>query len=77
MLEDRALDKISRRDLARIIAYLPQESSFTFDYTVRDVVLMGRFPYMNGVWAYTKKDYQIIREMMLLMEIDGFADRSF
>jgi iron complex transport system ATP-binding protein len=77
ILEERALDKISRRDLARIIAYLPQESSFTFDYTVREVVLMGRFPYIKGVWAYTKKDYQIIREMMILMEIDGFADRSF
>jgi len=77
MLEERAIDKISRRNLARIIAYLPQESSFTFNYTVREVVLMGRFPYINGVWAYTKEDYQIIREMMILMEIDGFVNRSF
>ncbi len=77
MLEERALEKISRRDLARIIAYLPQESSFTFNYTVQEVVLMGRFPYIKGVWAYTKEDYQIIREMMILMGIDGFVNRSF
>ena len=77
MLNDNSLAEISRKELARIIAYLPQESNFTFSYTVHDVVLMGRFPYQKGVRAYDENDLQVVQDMMILMEIDRFAGRHF
>ncbi len=77
MLNDNSLAEISRKELARIIAYLPQESNFTFSYTVHDVVLMGRFPYQKGVRAYDANDLQVVQDMMILMEIDRFAGRHF
>jgi len=76
-LDETSIGDYSRKELARKIAYLPQDSKFTFDYTVREVVIMGRFPYLKGVFTYTAEDIQIVREMMILMEIDQFADRSF
>ena len=63
--------------MAKTIAYLPQESKFAFNYTVKEVVLMGRFPYLQGVWTYSAADYQVVQEMMNLMEIDKFARRQF
>ncbi len=77
MIDGRSLTEITRKELARTIAYLPQESNFAFSFTVRDVVLMGRFPYQKGVRAYTAEDFNVVQEMMILMEIDQFADRHF
>ena len=77
LLEGKSITDYSRRELARKIAYLPQDSKFTFAYTVREVVMMGRFPYLKGMLAYTADDLHIAREMMTLMEIDQFAERSF
>jgi iron complex transport system ATP-binding protein len=77
ILNGKSHAEFSRKELARIIAYLPQESNFAFSYTVHDVVLMGRFPYQRGVRAYDAEDLKVVQEMMVLMEIDRFAERHF
>jgi iron complex transport system ATP-binding protein len=77
LLDGVAISSFSRKELAQKIAYLPQESKFAFSFTVKDVVMMGRFPYLRGVNAYSALDIQIVREMMTLMEIDQFAERNF
>ena len=41
-LEGRPQEEISRRDLARTLAYVPQMHTGVFAYQVLDVVLMGR-----------------------------------
>jgi iron complex transport system ATP-binding protein len=77
LLEGSPISNFSRKELAQKIAYLPQDSKFAFDFTVREVVMMGRFPYLKGVLAYTVADLHIVKEVMTLMEIDQFVDRSF
>ncbi len=77
LLEGKPISDFSRKELAQRIAYLPQDSKFAFSYTVREVVMMGRFPYLRGVLTYTAEDLQIVREMMTLMEIEQFAERRF
>lgn len=77
IIDGREISSITRRELAKTIAYLPQESKFAFDYTVKEVVMMGRFPYLKGVWTYAATDYSIVHEMMNLMEIDRFQARQF
>jgi iron complex transport system ATP-binding protein len=76
-LNEVQISSFSRKELARKIAYLPQESNFAFSFTVRDVVMMGRFPYLRGFLAYSAEDLHIVREMMDLMEIGQFAERNF
>jgi iron complex transport system ATP-binding protein len=77
LLDGKSISDFSRKDLAQKIAYLPQESKFSFAYTVREVVMMGRFPYLKGVFTYSAEDFHIVREMMDLMEINRFAERNF
>lgn len=76
-LDNKSIGDYSRKELAQKIAYLPQDSKFAFDYTVREVVMMGRFPYLKGMLTYTVEDIQIVREMMTLMEIEKFSSRGF
>ncbi len=75
-LEGIRLGAISRKSLAQKIAYLPQESKFTFAYSVLEVVMMGRFPHLAGAWAPAGEDMKITNEVMELLEIDQFRDRN-
>jgi iron complex transport system ATP-binding protein len=68
---------MSRKDLARQVAYLPQEIDLAFAYSVEDVVKMGRFPYLHGIQLYSDQDDQIVNYSMDLLDVLQFRSRSF
>ncbi len=45
-----ALERLSERDLAKRVAYVPQEELPHFGFTVRQVVTMGRMPHNASLW---------------------------
>ena len=45
-LDDRDLSTYPRRMLARRMATVPQETYLAFDYSVLEIVLMGRYPHL-------------------------------
>ena len=47
LLGDRPLAAMTRRELARHIAVVPQETHPAFDYSVTEMVLMGRHPHLG------------------------------
>jgi iron complex transport system ATP-binding protein len=47
LLEGKDLRSIGRRDIARSIAVVHQENDLGFDYTVEEVVSMGRYPHLG------------------------------
>lgn len=81
-LQDRPLDSFSRRDLARIVAYVPQQSSVVFPFTLAEFVLMGRFPHrqaggvLGGFGWETAEDVRAAEQAMDAMEILRLADRA-
>ena len=55
-LSNTNISDISTKEFAKMLAVLPQENNSDFDYTVADVILMGRFPYhdiFNSCLLYT------------------------
>jgi len=73
--DGKNIQEIPVRELARLIAVLPQNLPLTFPFTVLDFVLMGRLPHL-GRWQSTQKsDYEIAREMMQLTEIKDLTNR--
>jgi len=69
------LSAYSRRDLARRIAYVPQDTLWVFPYTVLEVVLMGRSPHVGRSGFENQHDLEIARQMMRLTDIDHLADK--
>ena len=47
LLGDRPLDQLSRREAARQIAVVPQETELAFEYRAIEIVLMGRHPHLG------------------------------
>ena len=67
---------IPRRKLARILAMVPQESVFSFPFTVLQVVLMGRHPHLSGLAFESKSDIRIAMNALARCGASELADRS-
>jgi iron complex transport system ATP-binding protein len=63
------------KDIAKIIAYVPQQSNETFAMSVLDTVLMGRYP-VSG-FVTTKEDVDIATKCLKIMDITDLAMRNF
>lgn len=76
-LEAENLTDVPRRALAQRVSMVPQEHPVIFPYTVLEVVLMGRYPYLKG-WAFeSAEDHRIARSAMERMGVDHLAGRLF
>ena len=65
-------ENLSRAELARSIAYLPQGKNVP-DISADRMVLHGRFPYLNYPRRYREADFQIAREAMRQMGMEELA----
>lgn len=71
--DDDARD-LNFAQLARRVAYVPQEEIPPFRFTVRQVVLMGRMPLSEGFFD-TPADHHAADEAMKEADCDALADR--
>ncbi len=76
ILFNNNLFSLTPKERAKFIGYFPQESFFIFDYTVREVVLMGRNPYINWFSQVSKKDMEIVEKSMELTETISLKDKK-
>jgi iron complex transport system ATP-binding protein len=63
-LDGVELGRLSRTFLARRMAVVPQETRLAFDFTVLEVVLMGRYPHLGPFEIEGPKDIAIAREAL-------------
>ena len=66
---------ISRRQLARIVAYVPQRPQLPPDMTVGDYVLLGRTPHIGYLRVETAADRLICAELIDRLALSPMADR--
>ncbi|RMG78463.1 MAG: heme ABC transporter ATP-binding protein, partial [Chloroflexi bacterium] len=74
-IDGRPLNAWKRRELARIRAVLPQNSSLSFGFTAQEVVLMGRTPHLRG--GERPVDYSIGEQAMQLTATAHLAHRAY
>lgn len=55
---------LSRRKIAKAIAYVPQKSEVSFDYSVREFTVMGRTAYTGIFSTPSKEDYKIVENAL-------------
>ena len=75
LLDGKDIRSIAPAALARIVAYIPQTSQFTFPYSVLDLVLMGRTPHLNRMAKPTSKDYRTCADALESLGLAALADR--
>jgi len=77
LIEGRAIEQLTRRDLARRVAVVPQETHSTFDFSVIDMVLMGRYPHLGTYELEGASDQAIAREALAATGTTALELRRF
>jgi iron complex transport system ATP-binding protein len=72
-----SLGRLSRKQVARRMAVVPQQFNIPFAYTVEEVVLLGRTPFIRGLAGEGRVDRQIVSDALDLTGMSGFKDRYF
>ncbi|WP_327394642.1 ABC transporter ATP-binding protein [Streptomyces phaeochromogenes] len=76
LLDGTDLTSLKLRDSARSIAALTQESQTELDFTVEEVVALGRAPHARGNHPLTARERALCRQSMERLDVTHLADRS-
>jgi len=81
-LYGQSLEVATQNEVARQVAFVPQDNQPTFAFTVAETVLMGRFPHRHrSRWDYgfgwdSHEDWAIAGRAMTTMDVAHLAERS-
>ena len=81
LIGGQPIEQLSRHDLARRVAVVPQGTHSTFDFSVIDMVLMGRYPHLGTFELEGASDQAIARDALAAtgtaaLELRRFATLS-
>jgi iron complex transport system ATP-binding protein len=76
-LDGVPLDGLSRRDLARRVAVVPQDTHVTFDFSAIEIVLMGRYAHLGAFALEGPDDVAIARKALAATGTAALEDRQF
>ena len=76
-LKDSAVGTLPRRALARHIGILLQEESREFWGSVRDYVLLGRYPHARSPFGWSTEDERIAESEIEAMHLGGLGNRPY
>ena len=78
VIDGRPTKSIRQSELARLVAYVPQDHKPPFPYTVFDVVLMGRTPHMGaGMFRVGRRDADKAMAAITRLGIADLANSSY
>jgi iron complex transport system ATP-binding protein len=75
LLDGKPMAQWPTREIARRMAFVPQEEPAVFDFTVRELVLMGRHPHHTRFQGDTAEDYACVARALADADILHLADR--
>lgn len=76
-LEGQDLLRMSSHKAAQHLAVVAQENDANFDFTVQEVVQMGRYPRKRLLETVNQQDTEIVRKMLRKVQMEERIDRSF
>ncbi|WP_405743716.1 ABC transporter ATP-binding protein [Streptomyces sp. NBC_01525] len=76
-LDGADLHAMDAREGARLLAALPQEAQATFDFTVAEIVAMGRLPHQRGSGRASAADAEICARALARVGAGHLAHRGF
>ncbi len=69
------LDTMKKKEIARAVSFVPQTVPGDIEFTVADVVMMGRYPHLNRFSGERQQDYDAVQSAMRFTNTEAFAER--
>jgi iron complex transport system ATP-binding protein len=76
MLEGQNLSSYTRRELSRLIAFVPHSEYTAFEFSVLEYVLMGRAPHIGLLQMPTNVDLQKVLDQLSALDLSHLLHRS-
>jgi iron complex transport system ATP-binding protein len=73
---NRSIDQYHRKALARTIAFVPQMTFADFPFTVTEIVLMGRSPYLGILGLEQENDLEVANQAIAFTGLEHLAHRK-
>ncbi|WP_017413282.1 ABC transporter ATP-binding protein [Clostridium tunisiense] len=75
-IENKDILTYNYKDLAKTMSYVPQDNESNFDFTVWDIVLMGRYPYLRRFQQESQRDMEIAENALKLTKTFHLKDKN-
>lgn len=75
MFLDKSISEMSYRDIARKISFVPQTDGIELNFSVWDIVMMGRQPYQRLFGFDSQKDREIAEAALQATETEHLKER--
>jgi len=66
--EDRDLSSIKRKEISRYMAFVSQNTMINFSFSVFEIVLMGRIPYLKRLQRESENDIEAVEKALRLTD---------
>ncbi|MGO9309935.1 MAG: ABC transporter ATP-binding protein [Spirochaetia bacterium] len=76
-LDGREIGGMESRSRARLVSFMTQEVSQVFPFTVREILLMGRYPHLGRFQREGAEDVERARRMLSYVGLMAVEDRGF
>src|SRR6187455_2679532 len=76
LLEGRNVTEMQRQEVSRILSYVPQEVRMEFEFSVREIVSMGRYIHRSRFARESVQDRHAVDEAMNRADVARLAERS-
>lgn len=73
---DVDIKKISNQEFAKKISFLPSDIEISYPYTVSELLIMARYPFLSGLQNPSTKDIDTINTIAQQMGLVKFLDRT-
>jgi len=76
-INEKSIKEYEEKELAKHVAFIPQEFHLQFDFNVYEFILMARYPWLNYWGHYQEKDHQITEKYIERLGLNEFKNRLF
>lgn len=70
-IDGREVAAMKASEAAKVVATVPAEAGQTFGMSVYDLVMLGRYPYVDRVWWETPEDERVVNEALRTFGLYG------
>lgn len=77
LFDGKDSEELSNKKLAKDMAVVSQFNNLNFDFTVREIVMMGRTPHLNMFQTESSKDYEIVNTALEKVGMKHYGNRSY
>ena len=76
LLDEDALSRMKEKTRAKKLAFVPQMFHVDYSFSVRELVAMGRYPYLESLQKPTVEDMDIVEQALEQTDLLSFAERE-